>query len=117
MPPNPGGGGACALLPTVAGPTHLLPAPAAGPAEPEVQVLVSKTLTYSDVSTNVARTGRVVLPRLQVGSCHAGRVGGCNAFAACGMLNPAASNLWPSPSKHRQHRCVVGSAGMRAAVA
>jgi hypothetical protein len=29
-------------------------------------VLVSKVLTYSDVSTDVARAGRVVLPRLQV---------------------------------------------------
>lgn len=32
-------------------------------------ILVSKVLTYSDVSTEVARTGRIVLPRIQVQQC------------------------------------------------
>lgn len=32
-------------------------------------MLVSKVLTYSDVSTEVARTGRIVLPRIQVQQC------------------------------------------------
>lgn len=38
---------------------------AAGPGE----VLVSKTLTFSDVATDVARSGRIVLPRTQVQQC------------------------------------------------
>lgn len=35
----------------------------------EPAILVSKVLTYSDVSTEVARTGRIVLPRIQVQQC------------------------------------------------
>lgn len=38
-------------------------------AAPEPAILVSKVLTYSDVSTEVARTGRIVLPRIQVQQC------------------------------------------------
>lgn len=39
-----------------------------GPSPPGA-ILVSKVLTYSDVSTEVARTGRIVLPRIQVQQC------------------------------------------------
>ncbi|KAI7835667.1 hypothetical protein COHA_010406 [Chlorella ohadii] len=42
---------------------------AASMAAPEPAILVSKVLTYSDVSTEVARTGRIVLPRIQVQQC------------------------------------------------
>lgn len=41
-------------------------AAAAAAATPLAPMLVSKVLTYSDVSTEVARTGRIVLPRIQV---------------------------------------------------
>jgi hypothetical protein len=41
----------------------------AGAPPAAAQILVSKVLTYSDVSTEVARTGRIVLPRIQVQQC------------------------------------------------
>ncbi|KAI3426892.1 hypothetical protein D9Q98_006836 [Chlorella vulgaris] len=59
--------------------THHLPAGSAlsgsalsgsaGAPPAAAQILVSKVLTYSDVSTEVARTGRIVLPRIQVQQC------------------------------------------------
>lgn len=42
----------------------------ASPAPHNDVILVSKVLTYSDVSVEVARTGRIVLPRIQVGAAH-----------------------------------------------
>ncbi|KAL4423409.1 hypothetical protein ABPG77_009987 [Micractinium sp. CCAP 211/92] len=41
----------------------------ASPAPHNDVILVSKVLTYSDVSVEVARTGRIVLPRIQVQQC------------------------------------------------
>ena len=69
-------------------------------------LLISKVLTYSDVSTEVARTGRIVLPRIQVRCaaplrmrCQLGGGGLCGHGApssrGCCLLPPlAAAASW-----------------------
>lgn len=55
-------------LPTSSGGSTGAAAATCGSSE-AASLLVSKVLTYSDVSTEVARTGRIVLPRIQVQQC------------------------------------------------
>ena len=50
------------------------------------QILVCKVLTYSDVSTDVARTGRIVLPRIQVGGWGAAGPASLPAPCVCGKV-------------------------------
>ena len=54
-------------------------------------LLVSKTLTFSDVATDVARSGRIVLPRVQVQAC----------LACSGPAAPA-TRLAAPPSRGRR---------------